>query len=100
MHKIIFYNEIETWPNPGKKTRHRFYKDENNLSHCRFRCSSALQYGKKLHLSRELKKSWNMMIMIPSAVGVIKAVSKKEKRLSDIDISGRIKTIRVTALLK
>ena len=54
--------------------------------------------GKYLDLARELKKLWNMkVIVIPIVVGALGTVPKK---LENLEIRGRIETIQNTALLQ
>ena len=55
-----------------------------------------------LDLAWELKKQWNMgMTVIPIVVVALGTVQKGvEKRLQEIEIRGRIKTIQTTAVLK
>ena len=55
-----------------------------------------------LDLARELKKLWNIKVMvIPIIVGVLETVLKNmEKKLDELEIRGRIKTIQTTAGLK
>ena len=55
-----------------------------------------------MDLTRELKKLWNMkVIIIPFVIGALGTVTKGLlKCLEDLKVSGRVKTIQTTALLK
>ena len=55
-----------------------------------------------LDLARELKKPWNMkVIIIPIVIGAFGAVTKGLlKGLEDLEVGGRVETIQTTALLK
>ena len=56
---------------------------------------------KYLDLARELKKLWNMKVTIlPIVIGALGTVTKGLKSLEDLEISGRVKTIQTTALLR
>ena len=58
--------------------------------------------GKYLDLARELKKLWNMKVMvIPVVIGVLGTVTKGlVQRLEGLEIRGRDVTIQTTALLR
>ena len=58
--------------------------------------------NKYLDLARELKKLWNMKVMIvPIAVGAFGTISKGLlKGLEDLEVGGRVETIQTTALLR
>ena len=55
-----------------------------------------------LNLHRELKKLWNMKVMIvPIVIGAFGTVTKGLLRgLEDLEVGGRVETIQTTALLK
>ena len=57
---------------------------------------------KYLDLARELKKLWNMRVMIvPIVFGAFGTVTKGLlKGLEDLEVGGRVETIQTTALLK
>ena len=57
---------------------------------------------KYLDLARELKKLWNMTVMIvPNEIGAFSTVNKGLlKGLEDLEVDGRVETIQTTALLK
>ena len=63
------------------------------------------EYEKKdkyLDFARELKKLWNMMVtIIPIVIGAFGTVTKGLlKRLEDLEVGGRVKTIQNTTLLR
>ena len=53
-------------------------------------------------LGRELKKLWNMTVMvIPLVVGALGTITKEfVKGLEDLEIKGEVDTIQTTALLR
>ena len=57
---------------------------------------------KYLDLARELKKLWNMKVMIvPIVIGVLGTITTGLlKGLEDLEVSGRVETIQTTALLR
>ena len=57
---------------------------------------------KYLDLARELKKLWNMKeTFIPIVVGALGTITEELlKRLEDLEIRGRVKTMQSTALLR
>ena len=57
---------------------------------------------KYLHLTRELRKLWNMRVtVIPIGIGVSGIVSKGlDGKLKKLKIRGQIKTIQTVALLR
>ena len=57
---------------------------------------------KYLDLARELRKLWNMKVkVIPIVINALGTVPKGlEKNLGELEIRGRIETIKATALLK
>ena len=57
---------------------------------------------KYLNFVRELKKLWNMkVIIIPIVIGAIGTVTKGLwKGLEDLEVGGRVETIQTTALLR
>ena len=56
---------------------------------------------KYMDLARELKKLWNMNVtFIPIVIGALGTVTKVSvKGLEDLEIKGRVETIRTTTLL-
>ena len=63
------------------------------------------EYEKKdkyLDLARELKKLWNMKVMIvPIVIGAFEAITKGLlKGLEDLEVGGQVETIQMTALLR
>ena len=57
---------------------------------------------KYLDLARELKKQWNMKVtIIPAIIGALGTVIKGLiKELEDMEISGWVEAIQITALLR
>ena len=57
---------------------------------------------KYLDLARELKKLWNMKIMIvPIVIGALSTITKGLlKGLEDLEVGGQVETIQMTALLR
>ena len=57
---------------------------------------------KYLDLDKEMKKLWNLKVtFIPIVIGALGTVTKGfVQGLEDLDIRGRIETIRTTALLR
>ena len=57
---------------------------------------------KYLDLTRELKKLWNMKVtVIPIVIGALGTFTKRLiKRPKDLEIRGRVETIKITALLR
>ena len=57
---------------------------------------------KYLDLARELKKLWNMKVMIgPTVIGAFGTVTKGLlKGLEDLEVGGRVETIQITTLLR
>ena len=57
---------------------------------------------KYLDVARELKKLWNMKVMIvPIVVGAFGTITKGLlKGLEDLEVGGRVETIQTTALLR
>ena len=55
-----------------------------------------------LDLARELKKLWNMKVMIvPIEIGALCTIIKGLlKGLEDLEVGGRVETIQTTALLR
>ena len=62
-------------------------------------CEKKVMY---LDLARELKKLWNMKVtIIPIVIGAFGTVTKGLlKRLEDMKVGGRVKTIQTTVLLR
>ena len=57
---------------------------------------------KYLDLARELKKLWNMkVIIVPIVTGTLGTITKGLlKGLGDLEVGGRVETIQTTALLR
>ena len=57
---------------------------------------------KHLDLARELKNLWNMKVMIiPIVIGALGTVTKVlVQELEDFEITGRLETVQITALLR
>ena len=57
---------------------------------------------KYLDLARELKKQWNMKVMIvPNEIGAFGTITKGLlKGLEDLKVGGRVETIQMTAMLR
>ena len=57
---------------------------------------------KYLNLARELKKLWNMKVMIvPIVIGALGTITKGLlKGLEDLEVGGRVETIQTIALLR
>ena len=55
-----------------------------------------------IDLARELKKLWNMKVMIvPIVIGAFGTITKGlSKGLEDLEVGGRVETIQMTALLR
>ena len=70
------------------------------MSH-RVKMEERKKINKYLDLARKLKKQWNMRVtMIWIVVGMLGTVPKDlEKRLDELEIRGRIKTIQTSVLL-
>ena len=71
------------------------------LSH-RINLKESEKKDKYLDLARELKKLWNMKVMIvPIVIGALGIITKRLlKGLEDLEIGGRVETIQTRALLK
>ena len=67
-----------------------------------YRIKESEKKDKYLDLARELKKLWNMKVTIVSIViGALGTVTKGLlKGLEDLEVSGRVETIQMTALLR
>ena len=57
---------------------------------------------KYLYLARELKKLWNMKVtIIPFVIGALGTSTKGlVQGLEDLEIKGRVETVKTTALLR
>ena len=57
---------------------------------------------KYLDLPRELKKLWNMKVtIVPIVIGAFSTITKGLlKGLEDLEVGGRVETIKMTALLR
>ena len=68
----------------------------------RIRLKESKKKDKYLHLARELKKLWNMMVtIIPIMIGAFGTITKGLlKGLEDLEIRGRMETIQTTTLLR
>ena len=102
-------------PNPGQKTRRPDLIIINNnkkreiakLSTLLFRLTTIKlkeceKKDKYLDVARELKKLWNMKVtIIPIVIGGFGTITKGLlKGMEDLEVSGRVETIQMTALLK
>ena len=99
-------------PNLGQKTRH--YNDQQKKKRIckivnfagsadnRIKLKECGKKDKYLDLAREVKKLSNMKVTIVSIViGTFGTVTEGLlKRLEDLEVSGQVKTIQTTALLK
>ena len=67
-----------------------------------FSFSTSKKRDKYLDLARELKKLWNMKVMVISIViGALNTVTiGLVQRLEDLEMRGQVKTFQTTALLK
>ena len=80
-------------------------KKKENLQNCRL-CRINLKESEKkdnyLDLARELKKLWNMKVMIvPIVIGALGTITNGLlKGLEDLEVGGRVETIQTTALLR
>ena len=56
---------------------------------------------KYLDLARELKKLWNMKVtIVPIVIGAFGTIIKRLlKGLEDLEVSGRVETIQMTAVM-
>ena len=68
----------------------------------RIKLKESKERDKYLDLARELKKLWNMKVMvIPIVIGVLGTLTKGlELGLEKLEISGRVETIQTIALLR
>ena len=99
-------------PNPGQKTRphnnqqkkKRICKIVDNAvpADHRINLKESEKKDKYLDLARELKKLWNMEVMIVSIViGALGTITKGLlKGLEDLEVGGRVQIIQTTALLR
>ena len=99
-------------PNLGQKTR-PYNHQQKKKRNCKFvdfavpandriklkECEKKDEY---LHLARELKKLWNVLVtIIPIVIGAFGTVNKGLlKGLEDLEVGGREGTIQTTALLR
>ena len=85
-------------------------KKKDNLQNCRLCCPTDHRINLKecekkdkyLNLARELKKLWNMKVtIVPIVIGVLSTITKGLlKGLEDLEIDGRVETIKMTVLLR
>ena len=68
----------------------------------RVKLKECAKTDKYLNLARELKKLWNMKVMIiPIVIGALGIVTKGlVKGLEDLELTGRVESIQTTALLR
>ena len=68
----------------------------------RIKLKESEKNDKYLDLARELKILWNMQVtIIPIVIGAFGTVTKGLlKGLEDLEVSGRVQTIQITALLR
>ena len=68
----------------------------------RIKLKESEKRDKYLDLARELKKLWNMKVtIIPVVIGAFGTVTKGLlKGPEDLEVGGRVETIKTTALLK
>ena len=84
----------------NKKKRIYHPVDFAILADSRVKIKASKKIDKYLDLARELKRLWNMKIMvIPNIVGAIGTTWKKSliKRMGELEIRRRIETIQTTA---
>ena len=100
-------------PNLGQKTRPYNNQQQQKKRLCkivdfavpadhRIKLKECEKKDKYLDLARELKKQWNMqVIIIPIAIGAFGIVTKRLlKGLEDLKFGGRVETIQTTTLLR
>ena len=110
---IIIIIIINGSPNLGQKTRpyNNQQKQKKKISKFvdfavsadhRIKLKECEKKDKYLDLARELKKLWNMkVIIIPIVTGAFGTVTEGlVKGLEDLEVGGRVDTIQTTALLK
>ena len=83
------------------KKKREFEKLSILLSH-RINLKESEKKDKYLDLARELKKLWNMKVtIVPIVIGALGTISKGLiKGLEELEVGGRIETIKTTALLR
>ena len=76
--------------------------DFADLADHRIKLKEYEKKNKYLDLARELKKPWNMKVMIvPIVIGALGTLTKVLlKGLEDLEAGGRVETIRMIALLR
>ena len=76
--------------------------DYNNNNNNNINLKESEKKDKYLDLARELKKLWNMKVMIvPIVLGALGTTTKGLlKGLEDLEIGRRVETIQTTALLR
>ena len=99
-------------PNLGRKTR--LYNNQQEKKRIckivdfassadhRIKLKECEKKDKYLDLARELKKLWNMKVtIIPIVIGAFVTITKGLlKGLDDLEVGGRVETIKTTALLR
>ena len=85
-----------------KKRKKENLVDFAVLADHRIKLKESEKSDKYLDLARELKKLWNMkVIIIPIVIGAFGTVTKELlKGQGDLDVGGRVETIQTTVLLK
>ena len=68
----------------------------------RLKLKESEKWDKYIDLAGELKKLWNMQVtVIPIVIGMLGTVTKESvMKLADLEIRGRVETIKTTALLR
>ena len=107
LHKLLWDFNIQTDHLIPARRPDLLREKKENLQNCRLCCPSInLQESEKkdkyLDLARELKKLWNMKVtIVPIAIGALGTITKGLfKGLVDLEVSGRVETIQMTALLR
>ena len=88
--------------NKKKKKRTSKIVDSAVPADHRIKLKECEKRDKYLDLARELKKLWNVQVtIIPIVIGAFGTVTKGSlKGLEDLDVGGRVETLRPTALLR
>ena len=95
---------IITHPSKKKKKKKRICKivDFAVSGDHRINLKKSEKKDMYLDLARELKKLWNMKVtIVPIVIGALGTITKGLlKGLEDLEVGGRVETIRTTALLR
>ena len=99
--RMIVKKKHKHAPHPQKKRTCRIVNHAVLADH-KVKLKENEKRDKYLDLARELKKLWNMKVMvIPVVFGALGTVTKKLVQwLEDLEISWRVKTIQTAALLR